>query len=130
MNGIHPRRNAPRPSPIRLPVPAKNTRSRPRIHADGSRFSLIQLLCLLLGAVAGAHALVLGLAGAAAGAGFDGDAGQRAMILLLAVIGAGAYSAADIRIGRLLVHDEFLLKINLGSGFSMPGPTKIIQKNF
>ena len=88
---------------------------------------MIQLPYPLLGAVAGAHALVLGLAGTAAGAGFDGDAGQRAMILLLTVIGAGAYGAADIRIG-LLVHDEFLLKINLGSGFSMPDPTKIIQK--
>ena len=62
----------------------------------------------LLRAVAGAAAFVLGAAVAAVRAGLNGDAGQRAVVLIPSMIGAGFDVAADVEIGRFRTHDNFL----------------------
>jgi len=60
----------------------------------------------LLAVVASAHALVRGLAGAAAVAGLDLNAVQRAVIGVFAMILAALYTATDIMVGILLVHNN------------------------
>ena len=63
---------------------------------------------LLLGAVAAAHALLAGLAGAAILAGLDLNGVQRAILLIVAAEGTAGHAASNFMVRLFLRHGNFL----------------------